>query len=119
MPTVQAYKASNPKWEYGDAFMVGASTAEATVVDVDKAILLVLTRANTKYPSDFWMNLKEFPKPGPIGPQGPQGEQGIQGEHGLDVTSGTGLLLHRLLKVLPISMLQLVMYIEDITIYGN
>lgn len=91
MPTVQAYKASNPKWEYGDAFMVGASTAEATIVDVDKAVLLVLTRANTKYPTDFWMNLKEFPKPGPVGPQGPQGEQGIQGEHGLDVTSGTGL----------------------------
>ena len=91
MPTVQAYKANNPKWEYGDAFMVGASTAEATVVDVDKAILLVLTRANTKYPTDFWMNLKEFPKPGPVGPQGPQGEQGIQGEHGLDVTSGNGL----------------------------
>ena len=91
MPTVQAYKANNPKWEYGDAFMVGASTAEATVVDVDKAILLVLTRANTKYPTDFWMNLKEFPKPGPVGPQGPQGEQGIQGEHGLDVISGAGL----------------------------
>lgn len=91
MPTVQAYKASNPNWEYGDAFMVGVSTAEATVVDVDKAILLVLTRANTKYPTDFWMNLKEFPKPGPVGPQGPQGEQGIQGEHGLDVTSGNGL----------------------------
>ena len=91
MPTVQAYKANNPKWEYGDAFMVGASTAEATVVDVDKAVLLVLTRANTKYPTDFWMNLKEFPKPGPVGPQGPQGEQGIQGEHGLDVTSGNGL----------------------------
>lgn len=91
MPTVQAYKASNPKWEYGDAFMVGASTAEATVVDVDKAILLVLTRANTKYPNDFWMNLKEFPKPGPQGIQGIQGEQGIQGVKGLDVTSGTNV----------------------------
>lgn len=91
MPTVQAYKASNPKWKYGDAFMVGVSTEEATVVDVDNAILLVLTRANTKYPTDFWMNLKKFPKPGPVGPQGPQGEQGIQGEKGLDVTSGTGL----------------------------
>ena len=91
MPTIQAYKQSNPNWEYGDAFMVGASKEEATVVDVDKAILLVLTRANTKYPTDFWMNLKEFPKPGPVGPQGPQGIQGIQGEHGLDVTSGAGL----------------------------
>ena len=91
MPTIQAYKQSNPNWEYGDAFMVGASTAEATVVDVDNATLLVLTRANTVYPNDFWMNLGKFPKPGPVGPQGPQGEQGIQGEHGLDVTSGAGL----------------------------
>ena len=91
MPTIQAYKQSNPNWEYGDAFMVGASTEKATVVDVDNATLLVLTRANTIYPNDFWMNLGKFPKPGPVGPQGPQGEQGIQGEHGLDVTSGAGL----------------------------
>ena len=91
MPTIQAYKESNPNWEYGDAFMVGASTAEATVVDVDNATLLVLTRANTIYPNDFWMNLGKFPKPGPVGPKGEQGEQGIQGEHGLDVTSGAGL----------------------------
>ena len=91
MPTIQAYKQSNPNWEYGDAFMVGASTAEATVVDVDNATLLVLTRANTIYPNDFWMNLGKFPKPGPVGPKGEQGEQGIQGEHGLDVTSGIGI----------------------------
>ena len=91
MPTIQAYKQSNPNWEYGDAFMVGVSTEEATVVDVDNATLLVLTRANTVYPNDFWMNLKEFPKPGPVGPQGPQGEQGIQGEKGLGVISGTQL----------------------------
>lgn len=91
MPTIQAYKESNPNWEYGDAFMVGASKEETTVVDVDNATLLVLTRANTVYPNDFWMNLGKFPKPGPVGPQGPQGEQGIQGEHGLDVTSGAGL----------------------------
>ena len=91
MPTIQAYKQSNPNWEYGDAFMVGASTEEATVVDIDNATLLVLTRANTVYPNDFWMNLGKFPKPGPVGPKGDQGEQGIQGEHGLDVTSGAGL----------------------------
>lgn len=91
MPTVQAYKQSNPNWEYGDAFMVGASTAEETVVDVDNATLLVLTRANTVHPNDFWMNLGKFPKPGPVGPQGPQGEQGIQGEHGLNFESGIGL----------------------------
>lgn len=89
MPTVQAYKESNPNWEYGDAFMVGASTEEATVVDVDKAVLLVLTRANTVYPNDFWMNLGEFPKPGPVGPQGKQGEQGIQGVKGIGVMSGS------------------------------
>ena len=91
MPTIQAYKQSNPNWEYGDAFMVGASTEEATVVDVDNATLLVLTRANTVHPTDFWMNLGKFPKPGPVGPKGEQGEQGIQGEHGLNVESGTGL----------------------------
>lgn len=91
MPTVQAYKESNPNWEYGDAYMVGISTEEATVVDVDKAILLVLTRANTVHPNDFWMNLKEFPKPGPIGPEGKQGIQGKQGEKGLGVISGTQL----------------------------
>lgn len=91
MPTIQAYKQSNPKWEYGDAFMVGASTEEATVVDVDNATLLVLTRANTVHPTDFWMNLGKFPKPGPVGPKGEQGEQGIQGVKGLDVVSGTGV----------------------------
>ena len=90
MPTIQAYKQSNPNWEYGDAFMVGASTVEATVVDVDNATLLVLTRANTVHPTDFWMNLGKFPKPGPVGPKGEQGEQGIQGEHGLNVLAGPG-----------------------------
>ena len=90
MPTIQAYKQSNPNWEYGDAFMVGASTAEDTVVDVDNATLLVLTRANTVYPNDFWMNLGKFPKPGPVGPKGEQGEQGIQGVKGLDVLAGPG-----------------------------
>ena len=89
IPTIQSYKESNPNWEYGDAFMVGASTAEATVVDVDNATLLVLTRANTVYPNDFWMNLGKFPKPGPVGPKGEQGEQGIQGVKGIGVQSGS------------------------------
>lgn len=89
MPTIQAYKQSNPNWEYGDAFMVGASTEEATVVDIDNATLLVLTRANTVYPNDFWMNLGKFPKPGPVGPKGEQGEQGIQGVKGIGVMSGS------------------------------
>lgn len=91
MPTVQAYKENNPKWEYGDAYMVGVSTEEATVVDVEDATLLVLTRANTIYPNDFWMNLGEFPKPGPIGATGPIGPQGPQGEKGLSVITGTQL----------------------------
>lgn len=85
MPTIQAYKESNPNWEYGDAFMAGVSTEEATVVDVEDATLLVLTRANTVYPNDFWMNLGKFPKPGPQGIQGIQGEQGKQGEQGLGI----------------------------------
>lgn len=89
MPTIQAYKESNPNWEYGDAYMVGASTEEATVVDVDNATLLVLTRANTVHPNDFWMNLGKFPKPGPVGPVGQQGERGIQGVRGIGVQSGS------------------------------
>lgn len=89
MPTVQAYKESNPNWEYGDAYMVGKSTEEATVVDVEDATLLVLTRANTIYPSDFWMNLGEFPKPGPTGATGATGPQGPQGEHGLNIETST------------------------------
>lgn len=89
MPTIQAYKESNPNWEYGDAFMVGKSTEESTVVDVEKATLLVLTRANTVYPNDFWMNLGEFPKPGPKGDKGDKGEQGIQGARGIGVLSGS------------------------------
>ena len=91
MPTIQDYKTNNPNWEYGDAYMVGVSTEEATVVDVEDATLLVLTRANTIYPNDFWMNLGEFPKPGPIGATGPQGAIGPQGEKGLSVITGTQL----------------------------
>ena len=34
------------------------------------------------YHNDSWINLGEFPKPGPEGPQGPQGEKGIQGATG-------------------------------------
>lgn len=88
MPTIQAYKESNPNWEYGDAYMVGSSTEEATVVDVEDATLLVLTRANTVYPNDFWMNLGKFPKPGPTGATGATGPQGPQGTQGLGVISG-------------------------------
>lgn len=89
MPTIQAYKESNPKWEYGDAFMAGVSTEEATVVDVEDATLLVLTRANTVYPNDFWMNLGKFPKPGPTGATGATGPQGAQGIKGIGVQSGS------------------------------
>lgn len=89
MPTVQAYKESNPKWEYGDAFMAGVSTEEATIVDVDDVNLLVLTRANTVYPNDFWMNLGKFPKPGPTGATGATGPQGPQGIKGIGVQSGS------------------------------
>ena len=34
------------------------------------------------YHNGEWLNLGEFPKPGPQGPEGPQGERGIQGATG-------------------------------------
>lgn len=90
VPTVVAYKESNPNWEYGDAYMVGTSSQGADTVEVDNAILLVLTRANTVYSTDFWMNLGEFPKSGPQGATGAQGEKGDKGDKGLGVIQGTG-----------------------------
>lgn len=90
VPTVVAYKESNPNWEYGDAYMVGTSSQGADTVEVSDATLLVLTRANTVYSTDFWMNLGEFPKPGPQGLQGDKGEKGDKGDKGLGVIQGTG-----------------------------
>ena len=88
LPSVDAYKASNPDWEYGDAFAVGSEAPYE---------LYILTRANTDNPTDYWFDIGEFPLAGPQGPQGatgatgaqgPQGIQGVQGVRGLQGIQG-------------------------------
>ena len=76
IPTVNEYKASNPNWDYGDAFAVGTITPFQ---------LYLLTRADENTTTDYWFNIGIFPAPGPQGPQGatgPQGPQGLQGPQG-------------------------------------
>ena len=76
IPTVNEYKASNPNWDYGDAFAVGTITPYQ---------LYLLTRADENTTTDYWFNIGIFPAPGPQGPQGatgPQGPQGLQGPQG-------------------------------------
>ena len=76
IPTVNEYKASNPNWDYGDAFAVGTNTPYR---------LYLLTRADENTTTDYWFNIGIFPAPGPQGPQGlqgPQGPQGLQGPQG-------------------------------------
>ena len=73
IPTVNEYKASNPNWDYGDAFAVGTITPYQ---------LYLLTRADENTTTDYWFNIGIFPAPGPQGPQGLQGPQGPQGATG-------------------------------------
>lgn len=76
IPTVNEYKASNPNWDYGDAFAVGTNTPYR---------LYLLTRADENTTTDYWFNIGIFPAPGPQGPTGatgPQGPQGLQGPQG-------------------------------------
>ena len=79
IPTVNEYKASNPNWDYGDAFAVGTITPYE---------LYLLTRADENTTTDYWFNIGIFPAPGPqgptgaTGPQGPQGATGPQGNRG-------------------------------------
>ena len=73
MPTVADYKATNPDWDYGDAYAIGTESPY---------ILYILTRANGTHPNDYWFNIGSFPVAGPTGPQGPQGEIGPQGPTG-------------------------------------
>ena len=44
MPTVDAYKANNPDWEYGDAFAIGTE---------EPYDLYILTRANDTHADDY------------------------------------------------------------------
>ena len=80
MPTVDAYKASNPDWEYGDAYAVGSESPYT---------LYVLTRADENHLGDYWFDIGEFPAVGPQGPQGEQGETGPQGPQGNPGSNGT------------------------------
>ena len=76
IPTVNEYKASNPNWDYGDAYAVGTITPYQ---------LYLLTRADENTTTDYWFNIGIFPAPGPQGPTGatgPQGPQGLQGPQG-------------------------------------
>ena len=77
IPTVNEYKASNPNWDYGDAFAVGTSTPYR---------LYLLTRADENTTADYWFNIGVFPAPGPQGPQGLQGPQGPKGDSAFVVT---------------------------------
>ena len=94
IPTVADYKQSNPGWDYGDAYAVGANTPYD---------MYLLTRADDSNPTDYWFNIGVFPLPGPQGPQGiqgekgepgangekgPQGERGLQGPQGLQGPTG-------------------------------
>ena len=79
LPSVEAYKASNPNWEYGDTMAVGATAPRE---------LYTLTRAGLTHEADYWMDLGEFPLAGPQGPQGIQGPQGATGQTG--ATGATG-----------------------------
>ena len=82
IPTVNEYKASNPNWDYGDAFAVGTITPYQ---------LYLLTRADENTTTDYWFNIGFFPAPGPQGPQGatgPQGNRGPQGYQGIQGQTG-------------------------------
>lgn len=79
LPSVDTYKQENPNWEYGDTFAVGIQPPYD---------LLVLTRANTDNPNDYWFDIGDFPLAGPQGPIGPQGPQGLQGPTGAQGLQG-------------------------------
>lgn len=84
LPDVDEYKFDiNPdKWEYGDTYAVG------TEAPYD---LYILTRApQGEGSNDYWLNIGEFPAPGPEGPEGPRGEKGDRGEAGQGVMGGIG-----------------------------
>ena len=59
IPTVDAYKGSNPNWDYGDAYAVGTKTPYT---------YYLLTRADEDTPTDYWFPVGLFPAPGPKGP---------------------------------------------------
>ena len=65
---IDVYKEYHEGWEYGDAWIFGGEAPY---------IMFILTRSNGSNPSDYFLNVGEFPIPGP---QGEQGDQGPVGE---------------------------------------
>ena len=61
LPTPEAYKESNPNWEYGDTYAVGLTSPYS---------LYILTRQNEENLTDYWFNIGQFPAPGPEGKAG-------------------------------------------------
>ena len=61
LPTPEEYKNSNPNYEYGDTYAVGAQAPYS---------LYILTRASGTHPNDYWFEIGQFPIPGPEGKAG-------------------------------------------------
>lgn len=71
IPTVEFYKASNPDWEYGDAYAVGTASPYE---------FYILTRADENHTEDYWFDLGVI--------KGPQGDPGVDGTNGADGKDG-------------------------------
>lgn len=79
MPTVAVYKASNPDWEYGDAYAVGTASPYE---------FYILTRADETHTEDYWFNLGIIK--GPKGDPGTDGANGADGKDGVSPTVAVG-----------------------------
>lgn len=71
IPTVEFYKASNPDWEYGDAYAVGTASPYE---------FYILTRKDENHTEDYWFNLGVI--------KGPKGDPGVDGTNGADGKDG-------------------------------
>lgn len=67
--------------EYGEAYLVGVNTYN----------LYIWTRGVTQEGEDGWLNIGQFPQPGPQGETGEQGETGPQGATGSTGATGNGI----------------------------
>ena len=79
IPSVAVYKASNPDWEYGDAYAVGTASPYE---------FYILTRADETHTEDYWFNLGVIK--GPKGDPGTDGANGADGKDGVSPTVAVG-----------------------------
>lgn len=79
IPTVEFYKASNPDWEYGDAYAVGTASPYE---------FYILTRKDETHTEDYWFNLGVIK--GPKGDPGTDGTNGADGKDGVSPTVSVG-----------------------------